>query len=493
MSIFTDVSFVACEMLQVYLRYAVQHRNTVFNWNAITQFARAFQITDDAGHPRLARLVAQVIRQELHRVQDLENAYDAWEECKQIVSGILALACQVPPWSSLEGKTNAARGKGESPVLLLTPLDLVKEAIPLDYWHAAELLCESAGKIASSTEMQEAVEYLVDTALEERTYRRADQLATNLYDLGGRSRFVVARFQHACDTISQVVYKRQMPIIERQVSRVDKAVEKVKQDPSAETIVTLDELLGDPSQEIRAFALMRLEEAGELDAAHRLATLWNMDYVYDEAAILVAAAARREKFLQFDSVLSDDIPCLISDPQTLQESFVKFWKQGPYPRGPFGLDAEWEGDIQGVDLLQLSHPKQAILVDIPALVSSEDGMRALRVTVGALLDSLDSVVVGFACGQDLHRLKKSRGKHADSWLTGTRAVLDLQPLVVKKEPKLAAISSSVGLSRVCQHYFGKPLDKAEQCSFWGARPLSERQRSYAALDAWVCAGVYELL
>ncbi|CAN0257728.1 unnamed protein product, partial [Hapterophycus canaliculatus] len=30
---------------------------------------------------------------------------------------------------------------------------------------------------------------------------------------------------------------------------------------------------------------------------------------------------------------------------------------------------------------------------------------------------------------------------------------------------------------------GKPLDKSEQCSDWGNRPLSGRQKRYAALDA----------
>jgi ribonuclease D len=49
----------------------------------------------------------------------------------------------------------------------------------------------------------------------------------------------------------------------------------------------------------------------------------------------------------------------------------------------------------------------------------------------------------------------------------------------------------LGLSRVCQQYFGKPLDKAEQCSRWRVRPLSLEQRTYAALDAYTCALLYE--
>ncbi len=452
-------STVPGQMLHVYLQHSIAQ--VQWNWNTLTQFTRAFDLSDQS-HPQLPSLVAQVIQLQLEQLVPIDEIDDR----KQVVSGILALACQVKPWSS---------GK-------IPPLLLVQAAIPLDYWHAAESICQSA---TNAPELSEAVEYLIDTAMEERTYRRADTLATNLYDVGGRSRYIQARYQHACDTISQVVYKRQLPIIERQVSRVDKAVARAEQDPY---VVVLDKEDKDTPKEIRLFALMRLEEAGEHDAAHRLATLWELDYVFDADAIKAAAAVRKQTYLQFEEVLTCPIPDVVSDPDTLRRDFDKFWKNGPYPQGPFGMDAEWEEDAKGVDLLQLSHRQQAILIDIPALVSSFEGRLALEETVGVLLDSSDTVVVGFACRQDLSRLRQN-----SSWLKGTQAVVDMQPLVVQKEPQLAAISSRVGLARVCQHFFGKPLDKSEQCSFWGARPLSLGQRSYAALDAWVCAAAYEIL
>ena len=74
-------------------------------------------------------------------------------------------------------------------------------------------------------------------------------------------------------------------------------------------------------------------------------------------------------------------------------------------------------------------------------------------------------------------------------MSGTRAVVDAQKLIGEAEPKL----KTLGLSRACQHYLGKPLDKAEQCSLWSARPLSEGQRIYAALDAAVLIAIYEKL
>jgi hypothetical protein len=435
-----------------FLRHA-QLYQTEWNWNIVTHFTRAFSIRKVVS---LDELVTQIARHELTRA---ERYAEDWGHRKPIVYGILGLVCQLRPWSSD-----------------LTPLELVQAAVPLDFWHTAEEVCQS------HSSPHPAVEFLIDTALEDHTYRRADQLATSLYERGGRSRFIEARYQHACDTIAKVVYKRQLPIIERQVTRLDQSVEKVKQDPDG-----LDEGGRDVSRDIRLFALTRLDEAGEYDAAHRLATIWEMDYVYDEESMQAAAKARREIYLQYDEALVGSVPDLISDPEELRKIFKTFWKGGPYRNGPFGLDAEWEAGVKGVDLLQLSHPTEAILIDIPSLIVTPQGVLALKDTVGKLFDSPDTVVAGFACRQDLSRL------HQGSWLAGTQAVVDIQPLVVQREPDLAAISPRVGLARVCAYFLGKPLDKAEQCSFWAARPLSVRQRSYAALDAWVCAAVYEKL
>jgi 3'-5' exonuclease len=436
-----------------FLRHAQLYKQTGWNWNIVTQFTRAFFIKDEAF---LDSLIASIARQELERAQGYG---EDWTQRKPIVAGIMGLVCQLRPWSSD-----------------LAPLELVQAAVPLDFWHAAEEVC------LSHPSPDPAVEFLIDTSLDDHTYRRADQLATSLYQKGGRSRFVEARYQHACDTIAKIVYKRQLPIIERQVTRVDQSVEKVNQDPDGTNNGGRDF-----SKDIRLFVLSRLEAASEYDTAHRLATIWGMEYVYDEESMRAAEQARRETYLQYEEALLGSVPDLISDPQELRNTFKTFWKGGPYVHGPFGLDAEWEAGVKGVDLLQLSHPTEAILIDIPSLIATPQGITALKDTVGKLFDSPDTVVAGFACRQDLSRLRQG------SWLGGTQAVVDIQPMVVQQEPTLAAISPRVGLARVCAFYFGKPLDKAEQCSFWAARPLSVRQRSYAALDAWVCAVVYKKL
>lgn len=464
---------LATRVLSSYLGHA-SHSDTL-NLHIVTQFARAFKLTeeDNALH---ARLVAEVVR---HALRETCDADATSSECrKQATSAALALVCQVRPWSELD------------------PMLLVEAAIPYSYWHAAEKVCLSAHNTASSAKANKelmtykaiaASQYLIDTAMEERSYRRADSLATSLYEQGGKSRYIEARFCHACDTIAKVAQKRQFPIIERQVDRIDKAIIKVH--GSLSEASDDDQVL---SREIRTFAMDKLHEIGEYDAAQRLADLWGMDYVCDEQSILAAAAARRKHYLQFDEVLQGDIPNLVSTPSALRDGFATFWKQGPYPTGPFGFDAEWEEDSNGAELLQLSHPKQAMLIDIPALSSTSEGVIALKDTVGALFECPKSVVVGFSCHHDISRLRGSPCFGDTHWLTQTQALVDAQRLVAEREPDLKR-SNTIGLSRVCQYYFGKPLDKSEQCSIWGARPLLEKQRSYAALDAWVCAGVYEKL
>jgi len=86
-------------------------------------------------------------------------------------------------------------------------------------------------------------ETLVDAALEARLFRIADNIATKLYSEGRKSRYIKARLCYVYETIYKVIYKRQLPIIEIQVNRVDKAVEKVKKDAINHQEEMLDELL----------------------------------------------------------------------------------------------------------------------------------------------------------------------------------------------------------------------------------------------------------
>ena len=435
--------------------------SSILNLTVISHFAKAFNLDDASGlHTELS---ANVMR----FVLGLNQTDSAVVLDKQAVNGALALARQVHPWP------------------LLPPIILVEAALPFDFWSSAEVICRMAHDSAlkprsdlvqvdsSLADSIAAVEFLIDTAMEDKAYRKADSIATNLYDAGGKTRYTEARLCHACETIAKVIVKNKCSIIELQVDRVDRAVAKTSDETGARSTV-------------RNFALEQLEAAGYVDVAHRLATLWNLEYNYGEEAMLAATAARRQKYLQWDDVLCGSIPELLSTPEGLLSAFQTFLND-KYENGPFGFDAEWDDDYDGAALLQLAHPHQVLLIDVPALSATNEGVSALRDTVGKLLDCPKSVVVGFACRQDLSRLRASRCVGGSHWLSETNAVVDAQSFVAVVDPSLGRL----GLSRVFEAYFGKPLDKTEQCSMWSRRPLTERQRIYASLDAWACAALHQ--
>jgi hypothetical protein len=430
----------------------VQEATTEFkvDWHIITGLSRALGM-DATSNVKLSQAVATVVRRTIES--------DEASEDKLQVAAILALATVFQPWNDI------------------SPIQLIEAAIPLDLWHAAEHICVSASR---SSDGETAILTLIDAALEAKTYRRADAFATEFYDMGGRSRFLEARFWHACDTIVKVVRKRALPVMERQVERIDKAVEKVLQDPMV--VVDDDSLAQTAKEEIRTFVLRQLEESGDVEMAHRLAGIWNMEYVYDEEAVLAAQEARRKKYLQWEDVLPGSPPELLSTPEALLEAFANL-----HLDTTLGFDCEWGEDNKGVDLLQLANMKTALLIDIPALSCTVDGANALEQTVARLFASPSSTMVGFACRQDLSRLRSSPCARAVHWFGKSDTAVDLQLVVTEKDRKLAKL----GLSRVCHNYLGKPLDKAEQCSMWTARPLSLQQRVYGALDAWVCVAVYD--
>lgn len=514
---------IASSILQCYLDHQLRNERNCFDLNILNHFAKSFQLTED---DTKTHVVAAIVRKTIQGIATGDQREDL---IKQSISGAFALAGQLRPWS------------------ILSPVELIDAATTYDFYHSAEEICRSAHKAAKdngwsegnkidgeganhqySASKQEknaisAVEKLIDTAIESRMYRRADAMATSMYNLGGRSRFVEARYFHACDTIAKVVSKRQFPIVDRQIERVDKAIAKAKSCSNENTKHAGDDGAGNenndipsqtysnnlprsPSVEIREYAIQKLEEAGEIVAAQRLASIYGIDYVYDEEAALKAAAMRREKYLQYEDVLSGEVPPLITEPDELISGFDLLLKEDTKnsstsrksKKNCIGFDAEWDEETQGAALLQLASMETVLLIDILALSSTEDGVNALRETVGKLLANSEWTMVGFACRQDLSRLRASpcvqaqkdgEDERQQHWMHTTNSVVDAQALVGQAEPSLR----TMGLSRACEHFLGKPLDKSEQCSLWSGRPLTERQRSYASLDAWVCVGIYQKL
>jgi hypothetical protein len=490
------------------------------------------------------------------------------QRLKSNLASALALAAQVQPWQ------------------ICCPSSLVEAATALDLWHAAELICDStiayykkknydnysrsrsrrnSGSANTSTillkqqQQQQPVYRLIDSAFAAKSYRKADTFATQFFDHGGQSRFLTARYLHACDTIGKVISKGALPVIEKVVQRIDQSVQRLA---AATTAVTnaeeeMDETsigvgVGDAttlvtaSQDIRSFALQQLEERGNMEAAHRLARIWDMEYVFDATALAQAQQARRDTYLQYDALLppGTSIPEVLSTPQDLRREWSSFIRLAPLPvvgvvvveptndeplltgrtkekqednettrkpaRRIFGFDTEFgDDDAPGAALLQIANLERVLLIDVPALCLTDEGREALRDTVGCLFQSSpeDCVVVGFACRQDVSKLRQTgtripskrqkndpqhkeeqqeaRMKQQQShWLGEVNAVVDLKSF-------LPDTLNQVGLSRTCEQYLGKSLDKSEQCSQWTHRPLTKQQRIYASLDAYVCALIYQ--
>lgn len=444
-------------------------REVVIDLHIVTSLTRAF-VSD---RTPLASTCAACIRQTLS-LEDKKFAEEISSQRAEVdkldVTGALGLASELGPWSKI------------------SPVRLVEIAMDKYLWHAAERLCESAVKF-NSPDSHEAVHTLIDGLSERHMYRQSDVIATAFYDNGGRSRYAEARCMHACETIAKVVMRRQFPILERQVGRVDKAFERVRKDNVGDEVDDNE----NGSEEVRVFALTKLREVNEHDAAHKLAQMWDMEYWYNENDSQKFIQARLERYIQWNDFFLDEsseIPEVLSSPDDLTESFNELVQTVESSLPVIGFDAEWGEDCKGVALLQLSTVEKAILIDVPALLRSVEGCDALEKTVGDLFAGRISkttsiVAAGFSCREDISRLRASIGVRSSHWFTSTESFLDTKPIIAEDKPKL----KNLGLSRVCEHYLGKPLDKAEQCSLWERRPLSTSQRTYAALDAWAVAAI----
>ena len=414
-------------------------------------------------------------------------------ECSKVVSSIFCLPedgnidenTKLPEVGKIEAAAALALSAQIGPWKYIKPAALVEIAMDMNLWSAAERICSSAIKTASKTDCEDAVLVLIESAGAAAQYRQMDSFATEFYDHGGRLKFAEARLLHAYDTITKVIGKRQLPIIEKQIERVDRAFERIKID-----LKDGENYDGAGPIEARDFAITKLVELGEIEAAHRLAKLWGRDFAYDDKELERMAKARKEKYLQWEETdvgRSSAIPNVLSDPSSFLAEYAEMISDH---RGTcVGMDCEF-GDEQtkGVALLQLSTISKALLVDIPALSATEEGCKALQSTIGVLFAGYFPVV-GFACGEDVRRLRASPSALDTHWLGSSRAVVDIKPLIAHHSPELR----HTGLSRACEKYLKKQLDKSEQCSLWMNRPLSLNQRAYAALDAFTCAAIYDIL
>jgi len=449
----------------------VDDKGASLDWHIISSLAKSLNVQclrDNTTAQAAAKIISDVLH--LSQFKSNDNSMDASEMVsKTDAAAILALAAQLQPWQ------------------VLKPADLIILAVLLGLDHAAERICEAVTTSSPESDAAKAaVETLLEGSFDSKQYRQADNYATKFFDSGGNRRFLEARYLHACSTIAKVIRKGALPVIDKQIERVDKAVQIMEKNGTCDTVsVTIN--CETAAEDIRIFALEQLEETDNADACHRFAALWGMDYCYDEEAILKAADARRKKYLQWEDLLSEIPPELVSTPATLLDAMRHLGST--HTGNIYGFDTEWSDEDIGVSILQIASLKSVVLLDIPALSNSAEGCEALEKTVGRMF--ANCTMVGFSCRQDITKLRGSPTKSKDKkhWLHSSEGVVDLQPILAKTD----ASSTKLGLSRVCERFLGKPLDKSEQCSLWNARPLSLRQRTYAALDAWTVRSIYDIV
>ena len=118
-------------------------------------------------------------------------------------------------------------------------------------------------------------------------------------------------------------------------------------------------------EEIRNFCLQQLAETDNLDAAHRLANLWGMEYCFDEEAVRKAQEARRLKYLQWEDLLAGNPPDLISTPEDLVKAMNNFTSDS----NVFGFDTEWSEDDKGADILQIANLTRVLLIDLKEILN----------------------------------------------------------------------------------------------------------------------------
>ena len=450
-----------------------------------------------------------------------------WEgRAKEDITATLSIVANTCPWDNVDVEK------------------LVRIACEMDLWYSAELLCDAAvgsitinknkatmatsfpRELAAETLLREdtgsfqsqsdsiahlATGALVDIALEQRLYRRADTFASKYYSFSGPERYAEARFMHASDTINKLLSKRQVQIIDKQIDRVDEMVERVTKDLNmassthtngCERKASLggDEIeIDSMSEHIRQFTLRRLRAANLHAAASRLATLWDMEYSQDPMQLMQELEKRRETYLQWNDKgcpgeANLPLPEIISEPAVLLRQFG--FLESNADRSVVGFDCEWHDSINYVALLQLSTTTHCLLIDIPALTKTAEGCNALQETVGKLFSRSTKIehVIGFSFKEDIKRLRASPSTNSvEHWFPEKNLYIeDLRNIILEVSP-LMKKAKHFGLSRACEVFLGKQLDKAEQCSDWLARPLSLEQREYAALDGWACAAIYSKL
>jgi len=171
-----------------------------------------------------------------------------------------------------------------------------------------------------------------------------------------------------------------------------------------------------------------------------------------------------------------------------------------------GVDSEWKASILGsrrcysgkfsqtaesASIMQLATRDHVLIFDFLSL-SKHKGSSEVLDRCGNLLERIfcdaSVVKVGWGLQGDISMLSSvCRGRYGDIF-ANAKSILNLEKAFTKYK-HLHILS----LTKACEFYLRKPLNKKEQISDWDQRPLSMTQISYASLDAHSLLGILSVL
>ncbi|KAK7683602.1 hypothetical protein QCA50_013440 [Cerrena zonata] len=153
-------------------------------------------------------------------------------------------------------------------------------------------------------------------------------------------------------------------------------------------------------------------------------------------------------------------------------------------RGPVGLDMEWRVNLETnqsfkTALIQISDLRMIVLIQV-------SGMKNFPQKVKDIIESRDVVKMGVNIRGDGEKLLRDFGIRANN-------LVELGGLAQQADPRFSSIynRSMVSLAKMADMYLNKTLDKGLiRVSDWEANPLSEKQKTYAANDAYSSLLIY---
>ena len=140
-----------------------------------------------------------------------------------------------------------------------------------------------------------------------------------------------------------------------------------------------------------------------------------------------------------------------------------------------GFDTETKpsfkkGRINKVALLQIATHNEACLFQLNSIGLTDDIIR--------LFEDKNIVKVGLSISDDIRALTTRRDFNP-------RGFVDIQTIV-----KQIGIED-MGLQKIYANLFGLKISKNKQLSNWNTQILDEKQKRYAALDAFACIHIYD--